>query len=114
MYAVKKLTVIGRTQSKEDDVERITAENHRRRREIEEANAWEQFMADRERKADRAATIRSWMLVCTVCSFTLFGVAISMTAFLAAMGDMGHLSASTVFLCVSLIAGLICAAKLER
>lgn len=114
MYAVKKLTVIGRPQSKEDDVERITAENHRRRTASDEVKAWNKFMEEKARKEASAARRRTWLHFATFASYASFGFALSATAFFAALNDLDALSGSVAFLSLTLIASLFCAERLNR
>lgn len=114
MYANKKLIVIGRTQPKVDDVERITAENHRRRMAAEEANAWAQFAEERERKSKKAASRRVSMLYATCFSFAIFGASASATAGFMALGANELMSGSLLVLIISAASSLCCAALLER
>jgi hypothetical protein len=114
MYANKKLTVIGRTQPKADDVEVITAENHRRRMAAEEANAWMQFTEERERRAKKTATRRVWLQYGTYFSFAIFGASVSATAVFMALGVSELMSASLLVLIISAATSLCCASLLDR
>lgn len=114
MYAVKKLTVIGRPQSKEDDVERITRENHSRCRAFAEAKAWDEFFEAKAQKEAKERNRRAWLHLAAFASYASFGFALSMTAFCAAMNNLAGLSKSVAFLSLSLIASLICAERLNR
>ena len=114
MYAVKKLTVIGRVQNQESDVERITRENHARRMASEEAMAWEDFFEAKTQKEAKERNRKAWLHLAAFSSYASFGFALSMTAFCAAMNNLEGLSKSVAFLSLSLIASLICAERLTR
>lgn len=96
------------------DVEKITFDNHYRRRADETASAWERKAAENAKNREKHRRIKSWMYFLTYACFMCFGASVSMSAVFAAMGDYGNLAtcASAAFL--SIIGAMLLSEKIER
>lgn len=96
------------------DVEKITFENHHRRRAGEAQSAWERRAAENARNREKERFVRSWLHFLTYAAYMAFGSSVSMCAVFAAMGDYGNLATCASAAFISICGGLILADKIER
>lgn len=95
-------------------VERITFENHAKRREREAQSYWKQRAAATAREAEKNRRVRAWLHTLTYMAFMVLGAAIAMTAVFMARGDLGAVTTSVTVCFASLVAGIMFADKIER